>query len=130
MSCPYDIRTKPIEQCATEVVDIGSQKYVDWQPGNGTRYALLFVRIDPQVKKDESGDWQITWLTKRRTMFVSTSSCVMYTYVKEKMSGIQDSIGTSDAICIAEAIGYILGLQSTTCEEFDPSLPAREVMES
>lgn len=125
MSCPYDIRTKPIENCATRMTGDGDNLAVDWQPGNGTRYALLFVKLGKLAKFDECGDWQVTWVTKRKTMFVRETSLVHYSYVQEKLE-----CGISDAICIAEAIGHILGIESTTCEDFDPSLPAREVMES
>jgi hypothetical protein len=125
MSCDYDVRTRAIEDCVKVIEDIGDQKFVDWQPGNGTRYALLFLRVDPRVKKDESNDWQITWLTKRKTMFVSDQSHVHFSYVQEKLDA-----GISDAICLAEAIGHILGLSSTTCEDFDPDLPVRLIMDS
>jgi hypothetical protein len=126
MSCPYSIRTKSIEDCAKFFRDYGGQKCVDWQPGNGTRYALLFVELFGEMAGfDEANSWQITWLSKRKTMFISAASLVHYSYVQEKLE-----CGTSDAICIAEAIGHILGVQSTTCEEFDPALPVRLVMES
>lgn len=125
MNCPYDIRTKPIEACATRVARDGDSLAVDWQPGNGTRYALLMVDLGRLANTAECGDWQITWTTKRMTMFISNSSFIHYNYVKEKLG-----CGISDAICIAEAIGHMLGLSATSCEEFDPSLPAREVMES
>jgi len=130
MACEYDIRTKPIEACAARVAGNDERKVVDWQPGNGTRYALLFVRLHELAGVDECSDWQVTWITRRRTMFVSDSSYVSYSYVQEKMSWVKDIIGISDAICIAEAIGHVLGLEATSCEEFDPDLPAREVMES
>lgn len=125
MSCKYDIRTRDIDDCARVVEDIGNQKFVDWQPGNGTRYALLFVQIDPQVKSDEANDWQITWLTKRRTMFISDQSHVHFTYVAEKMGA-----NTADAICLAEAIGHVLGFSSTQAEDFDPDLNVKLIMES
>ena len=125
MSCQYDIRTKPIETCLTRVARDGNSLVVDWQPGNGTRYSLLMVDLGKLAGVDECGDWQITWITKRMTMFLLNSPFVHYNYVKEKLG-----CGISDAICIAEAIGHMLGLPATNCEEFDPSLPAREVMES
>lgn len=125
MSCPYDIRTKPIESCPTRVVRAANSLIVDWQPGNGTRYALLIVDLGKLSGVDECSDWQVTWTTKRKTMFLSNSSFVHYNYVKEKLE-----CGISDAICIAEAIGHMLDLPATGCEEFDPTLPVREVMES
>jgi len=125
MDYKYSIRTRDTRDCIKALKDFGDQKFVDWQPGNGTRYALLFVRLDPQVQIEESGDWQVTWLTKLRTMFIGQNSFVHYNYVKEKMH-----CGSADAICIAEAIGHVLGFNSTTSEQFDPELPVRLIMDS
>ena len=126
MRCEYDIRTRAIEDCIKVLYDKDDQKAVDWQPGNGTRYALLFVSLRDEISGfDACNSWQITWITKRKTMFISSASHIHFSYIQEKLE-----CGISDAICIAEAIGHVLGLTSTRCEEFDPSLPIRGIMES
>ncbi len=125
MNYRYDIRTCEIDNCIKTIEDIGKQKYVDWQPGNGTRYALLFTRINARVMMDASNDWQITWLSKRKTMFISDNSFVYHGYVAEKMG-----VCEADAICIAEAIGHILGLKSARAEDFNPDLVVSLTMES
>jgi hypothetical protein len=126
MSCVYSVRTREIRDCIKVLYDKGDQKAVDWQPGNGTRYALLFVELRDEIAGfDEANSWQVTWLSRRKTMFISSGSLVHYSYVQEKLS-----CGMADAICIAEAIGHILGLKSTRSEDFNPDLPVQLVMES
>lgn len=124
--CRYSIRTREIRDCIKVLYDKGDQKAVDWQPGNGTRYALLFVELRDEIAGfDACNSWQVTWLTHGKTMFISSASHVHYSYVQEKLG-----CGAADAICIAEAIGHILGLTSTKSEDFDPDLPVRLVMDS
>lgn len=126
MSCEYDIRTKTVEASTIQFIDHGDQKYIDWQPGNGTRYGLLFVKVAEDIGKAESiGRWVITWVNPQKTMFVGAKSYVHFSYVQEKMR-----VPVSDAIVIAEAIGLVLGIGSTTSYDFDPDLNAREIMES
>jgi hypothetical protein len=131
----YDVRTRPIEDSIKAVgqSDLGIG-YYDYQPGNGTRYALLFTRLDatklPEACEGTLGPgrsgWMITWVTKGKTMILSdTGRFVHYNYIAEKLD-----VGVADAICLAEFIGHVLGRPSTRSEEFAPELPAREVMES
>lgn len=124
MARHYDVRTKLIKNCATVLYDYGDQKAVDWQPGNGTRYLLIFVELRDEIA-GLANSWQVTWVHKRTTMFHSGAGFISYSYVMEKMG-----CNVSDAVCIAEAIGHVLGIPSTQSEEFSPDLNVTSIMTS
>jgi len=134
MNRGYNIRTRPINASVMSY-DVNSDiQYYNYQPGNGTRYSLLFIWLDPKnnphgcfavFDEEHCGGWMITWVTQAKTMFIPEYGMVHYSYVMEKMKA-----GTSDAIVLAEFIGYVTGLPATSCEEFDPALPIKGVMNS
>jgi hypothetical protein len=119
-------RTKTIEDGIVKREDSPGQVYIDYQPGNGTRYPLLFVRIEPGhagqvIGFGSDGGWMITWIgsARSKSMFISDCTFVHVNYIREKLA-LNDSDG--DAICIAEIIGHILGLGSTVWTDYEPEL--------
>jgi hypothetical protein len=118
----FDLRTK----CSIEagiVTDlpkgsvIGPVRFVDYQPGNGTRYNLVFTNINGTDEVGNNNGWLVTWLNSHdlKAMVVTDSGQLLhFSYVMEKMRAC-----ASDAVCLAEIIGYCTGRSYITCEEFE-----------
>lgn len=98
------------------------QRYVEYEPGNGTRYAFLFVdlgkmgatcRADFGLYRGEGGTL-VTWANKPgHPSMVVAANFLSPDLVREKLSA---SIG--DAVVIAELLGEELGCDHMTCEEY------------
>lgn len=122
----YSIRTKTITSSTKIFHDFGDQKYIDYQPGNGTRYDLLFVKLKGEIPDEVGGsEWMVTWVWKRSILLCNSHQYLDVSYVAEKFK-----TNVADAICLAEIIGHIIKCPSTTCYDFDPELRVREIMES
>lgn len=116
-----DIRTKRTvqESITRHIESSGTVHEVEYCPGNGTRYHLVFVTSSQLVKVIE-GDcvsefrgWLVTLTNSMRSMFVQkTEQLLHFGYVEEKLG-----CGLADAVCLAEIIGHITGRPYVSCEE-------------
>jgi hypothetical protein len=111
-------RTKSLEDsCRANDTYPNPVRVVDYQPGNGTRYHLVFV--GPYVptfateKLDLAGCYTVTHLVdgKGRTMTVAnTGTYLSMDYVAEKL-GLSS---TEDAKVLAEVIAHFTGRRADT----------------
>lgn len=89
---------------------------IDYQPGNGTRYVLSFQHItDPGCAQHlgvSGGGCVVGWVD-HLTIVVPTyrGAFLDWSYVAEKLK-----VNKADAVVLAEVIGYIAGVRSTTSE--------------
>ena len=92
-----------------------SVRYVRYEPGNGTCYRLMFVKISSSnlAEIGPSGGWLVTYLNSMKSMIVTNCKAMLhYSYVQEKLD-----VGISDAVCLAEIIAHFTGRTCVSCEE-------------
>jgi hypothetical protein len=102
------------------------QKYITWQPGNGTRYDVILTRLDVDVYGQKAGTWMVVgpWTARARVMFLAEGGVLSFGYVGEKMD-----IGPHDASVVAMMVAPHIGRQATTLDnlfEHYPGAPERE----
>lgn len=115
-----DIRTKKTieDGILGGIVQLGSVEavqHVTYQPGNGTSYRLIFCDITGVDDVGEQGGWLVTWINSRdmKAMVITNNESLLHwQYVMEKMRA-----SISDAVCLAEIIGYCTNRKYITCEE-------------
>lgn len=90
-------------------------QYVEYEPGNGTRYRLLIVNLKG-TGLDEGpyrNGWIVTYLNSMRSMIVVDDRGLLhFKHVMEKLQ-----CGIADAVCLAEIIGYCTDHLYMTSEE-------------
>jgi hypothetical protein len=111
-----DFRTKPTVDAGITIFEqmpVGDARFVEYQPGNGTRYQLILMNTRPYPKKvnealglDQEGGVIVSFpLGKYQTMTLSNSGGYLSRgYVAEK-------IGTdnrSDVAVLTELLGHLL----------------------
>lgn len=86
-------------------------RFIEYQPGNGTRYLVLFLRVNAGTSASRSmglgsdGGWYISFPQGRYRSFVLQPDGFLATYyVADKMGAVS---GSADAIVLAELIGHI-----------------------
>lgn len=94
---------------------------IAWEPGDGTRYELLCVKVAGQLVSF-SYDWVFVDLFARRAFFGTTGGVLHSGYIQEK-SGI-DSTYRSDVLAIMA--GFVANIQPIPITEsglalLDPS---------
>lgn len=100
---------------------------MDYQPGNGTRYELIFTRIPYTPNRAYIlGEWATrgaVWMvylkniqTKRNPIFVETGNHPLdWRDVWSSMDGF--GISQNDAVCLAEVIAHVTGRPCKSAEE-------------
>lgn len=122
-----EMRQKPTVEAGLVAKETAmGRTYVDYQPGNGTRYSFLFVEIVgmPEMKHRAGGHdhaWLITNLIRGTSMLVGHDGFVAPRYVAEKLGQSEP-----DSVVIGELIGHILGQGSVSCEEYLRSVYTEE----
>lgn len=90
-------------------------RYVIAEPGNGTRYSLVFTDLKGSDEVGEQGGWLVTWINSLdlKAMVVTDNGGFLdWRYVMKKMRA-----SIADAVCLAEIIGHCTGREYETCEE-------------
>lgn len=120
---------------SVEVVMIGAEKKalvtgaaraegifrVEWNPGNGSRYQLLFVELLPKLQvpgmPDEGGWMVVEGPTPRATHagYFNRSGALVYNYVQEKM-GFRSRVDASE---VTRVIGTMLGRPFRVCTDLE-----------
>jgi hypothetical protein len=106
-----DLRTKPTVQAGIVFdYDTPEVRFVDYQPGNGTRYWLCIVHTkdySEDVNKKlgfGAGDGHLVIdLNSNRVMLVAEYGFLAASFVQSKLD-----CGISDAYVLAELLGYLL----------------------
>ena len=85
------------------------QKYITWQPGNGTRYDITLVKLELDTYGQKAGIWMIVgpWADRARVMFLDEGGYLTYAYVAEKLG-----IGPHDASVVAMMIAPHIGREA------------------
>lgn len=134
-----NLRTKPSVKASimSEASSAsGTVRVVDYQPGNGTRYVVLFSMLKRNDSDDlfrcslpegglsllglpESGDdarfVQVTLFGGLgRSMIVGASPIIHWHYVYEKLG-----VSELDAVVLAELIGFVCQLECVSCEQYE-----------
>lgn len=114
----YDLRTKPsVPDGITFDQSVENVRLVEYQPGNGTRYQLAFTQLSalsgaPNLLGCQEACWVVSYLNQERCAILAPAGFLHFTYVAQKFG-----CGASDAIVLAELIGFILGRAAVPCEE-------------
>ncbi len=89
------------------------QKYITWQPGNGTRYDITLVKLELDTYGQKAGTWMVVgpWADRARVMFLDEGGYLMYSYVAEKLG-----IGPHDASVVAMMIAPHIGREAGTID--------------
>lgn len=112
-------RTKPIDEAITRdhSSEGGGRRYIEYQPGDGTLYALLFTRLDfARVKTDTSTRaWMVTLTNFPHSPSVAiTPGCFIAPgYVEEKLS-----LPYASAFVVAEIIARLCGCTAYLSEDY------------
>lgn len=86
-----------------DLLSLEGAKYLEYQPGNGTRYDMYFI---PNVRP---GIWVVAVPNFNVSMEISDYCMVDWGYVHEKFSRGGKSFNECDASAMADVIGQILG---------------------
>lgn len=103
-----EIRTKKTIQAGIVCHRVENKiEYVEYEPGNGTRYRLLFARLEKLGVEGASDKHVLVTLLHQPLTCPSypLHAYASWDYIKEKFSGCSKS----DAIALCEIINYILG---------------------
>lgn len=91
-------------------------QYVEYEPGNGTRYRLLIANVNGTGMDEidsSKGGWVVTNLNSMRSMVVTDNAGLLhFNYVMEKLQ-----CGIADGVCLAEIIGHCTNRPYVTSEE-------------
>jgi hypothetical protein len=87
---------------------------IEYQPGNGTRYAIVFTRVCDSPRYLGGPCWVISWPESSKSMYLrdGTGELLHWRYVVEKMN-----ICKGDAVPIAELIARVTGRTAISSEE-------------
>lgn len=116
-----DLRTKPsVEAGIVFKSESDGFTFVDYQPGNGTRYCVTLMstdEFDPPVCERmgwESGSVVATLFSEKpyKSMMLAPTGFLHWSYVEEKLG-----VGESDAKVLAELFGYFLRREVVPCDE-------------
>lgn len=115
------IRTKDsVEAGITMRMTDGANVFIDYQPGNGTRYLVAFAPVIPRLVGEMWGLAEASHIValwpgahNSAVMFVSgvPGHFLAHSYVAEKLR-----VGRADAHCLAELIAHELGGSCVTAE--------------
>lgn len=113
------LRTKSIEDAfRLEYRMEAGAHYVDYQPGNGTRYCLLIVHSTaPLTPTIDPGGYLVTDLNSGRSMLLQPGGFLHFRYVKEKLNLRSEA----DAVVVAELLGHLTGRPCVSCEDYATS---------
>jgi len=90
------------------------QKYLTWQPGNGTRYDIILTQLAVDTYGQKAGTWMVVgpWTDRARVMFLTPDGGFLaYNYVGEKMG-----IGPHDASVVAMMVAPHIGREAITLD--------------
>lgn len=99
-----------------------STTLIQYEPGNGTRYVVLFVSlsdIGPAGKDAIGGVEDDAWLAtlmshpNKPSMVISKIDFLHWSYAREKFG----SITAGDAMVLAELIGTVVGCEFSSAKE-------------
>jgi len=95
-------------------------RVVSYEPGNGTRYTLIFARGGEMLEntREHLGlpeEWvSIVWLYEGKGIVLAENDGFLHwSYVREKL---HCSVPT--AVVLAEVFAFVLGRSAMTCEEW------------
>jgi hypothetical protein len=85
------------------------QKYLTWQPGNGTRYDIILVKLALDTYGQKAGTWMVVgpWSDRARVMFIDEGGYISHQYVGEKFG-----IGPHDASVVTLMIAPHIGRET------------------
>jgi hypothetical protein len=129
----YELRTKPTVEDGIAFIDTdstkGGRQVVEYQPGNGTRYVLVITKVTNRGSVDSeardilgTGDATDTYLVTRLRGDQGHSMLVGGIEHSIHYKAVQTKLGCglmSDAVVVAELIGYLLNMPHVSCEEFE-----------
>lgn len=102
-----------VGECISTVIDSQTVKFVDYQPGNGTRYSVCFTflgNIDSEKAKYQIGghDTIVSIENFRRCMTVGAGTRTSAVYVAEKLN-----MNMADAEPITALINHVCNKHAT-----------------
>lgn len=115
-----EIRTRPtVAEGIVSRSAVGRQQLVEYQPGNGTRYVLLFTPLDEFANAERAtghhyDSWVVTDLsTGYRALILDEHSYLDPWTLAEKLDS-----SLPDAVAIGELCAHVLGCSTLNCEGF------------
>lgn len=119
------LRTRPIEKSIIfeEKNVLGQVHYVVYEPGNCTRYEVIFTDLCGAFRErtvsvmgvpKRSVLVTLMWNSNRRSMLVNLDNFLFWESVKQDLD-----VSVHDAVVLAEMIGHVAGCKATTCDEYN-----------
>ncbi len=103
---------KPMEDAIVFLEEGPSGIFVDFQPGNGTRYLIGLTKFSdgandyPQTRKAtggiSSGGWLMTWINCGRCCVLQPEGFLWPNYLQEKIGG-----SLADAIVLSRLVAHL-----------------------
>ncbi len=95
------------ESVVTGIVDdrrAGPVRFIEYQPGNGTRYTLVFSRLLMTMHRTgyEEHATVVSWLQTGRCMVLAPTGYIAESYVAEKLDCRE-----GDALVLAELFAHV-----------------------
>ncbi len=119
------LRRKPIHDGIVGLAaGQGDLRFVEYQPGNGTRYCLAFLDVTslPEDARRAIAEWSglgraggvlVTDLLGGRHLGVEKGCFLHWSFVGERLG-----CSTADAVVLAELIAHVVGAEAVSSEEF------------
>jgi len=112
-----ETRTKPMDQACRFVEEGPLGYFIEFQPGNGTRYLVGLSRLNayPETRKAvggvEEGGWLVTWINAKKCCVLQPEGYLAPHFLQEKL-------GTSraDAIVLGRLIAHFTDREVDTWE--------------
>jgi hypothetical protein len=117
MSFPIsEIRTRTLEEGIRNRMSTQEVDYLDYQPGNGTRYPMVITAInDLMAEKLDMGSpgHMVTLVNSLKSVFLAEGVFLHWSYLADKLD-----LHTPDAVAVAEILGHLLGRPYVSAEDF------------
>jgi hypothetical protein len=118
------LRTLPtIEAGIVHREDLPGRTFIEYQPGDGTRYSLIFTDLQDFEKVSyhlgcQDDSVLVTLVNFSMSMVVAKNNGFLsWRYVHEKMGDSKASLTQASAFTLAEIIAHMTGREATTPQQ-------------
>lgn len=118
-----ELRSKPIDESITIDHEVPGRRFIEYQPGDATRYLLLFVDLDfgdthglgQHVGSNGSASvvTLLNWPHCPSVVLQRDGGFLAPAYVEEKLG-----VGGPSSVTLAEIIAHVLGREADTPERY------------
>ena len=123
---PFDLRTNPSVDGGISLESRAGDgtRTVVYQPGNGTRYVLVITDLselpgEAKAELGHGGNVPGLFMITRMVRWGGKSMLVAGPIHWKEVREAKLATGVSDAVVLAEVIGYLTGFKAMSCQEFE-----------